>query len=730
MTGDRVAHPLLISMANISMDYRMKTSYHVFSLLALLPVPKFTPKDKKIRGVLENRLIHECLDIVLQPLKSAASVGVMMSDPVGNLRYCFTPLAGYIVDTPEAALLAGVGGKTSPLTMAMYKQFGDPFQHEPRTASVTLAQLHVVESKVHPDHDILAYLKEAKVFRLNGVHRPFWQDWPLAEPTVFLTPEPLHHWFKMFWDHDAKWCARAVGEAEIDFRFSILQPRVGFRHFKEGYSKLKQVTGREHREIQRYIIGIIAGAVPKDFVIAIRALVDFRYLAQMPAIDDDVCDIISAALKEFQDHKNAILDAGVRVGKGKVPIENFHIPKLEFMQSVVTSIRNSGSPIQWSADITEHLHVSELKDPARSGNNQEYDEQICRSLDRIDKYRRFDLATAICSAAATFGLAYQDPDEWDEGDEDNDEGVNHTSQIHPLTTASSLLNNICTVANVAGPTRILSNYFDAAQTLTCGDNRQVLRPLRTFSVGPTAFHLTRDATFKRMNVNDVATMFGLSDLRPALAYFIRRLTLSKNKESTFAIGGRRPMLDPMHLPFGQLEVWSRMRIQPKSVLNPGSIVAAQTLCASPPSKEWPLDRYGCALVDTDPSMHWPASGLQGNTHGYFKARRCRSHNFSHLGHSIAQIRLILRVVPDPTFETIPGLDTFLVYAQRFDFVSQTTTSRPSGTPNGPRRDPATQMYVLKRSTRADGSRLGDIIPLSQLRLPLEIMAHILFNYYC
>ena len=60
------------------------------------------------------------------------------------------------------------------------------------------------------------------------------------------------YWHKMFWDHDAQWCIHTVGPAEIDFRFSILHPHTGFQQFLEGISKLKQVTGREHWDIQCY----------------------------------------------------------------------------------------------------------------------------------------------------------------------------------------------------------------------------------------------------------------------------------------------------------------------------------------------------------------------------------------------------------------------------------------------------------------------------------------------
>ena len=386
MTGGRVAHPLLISLANLVMDFRAKATNHAFQLLALLPVPKFIHNDRKTRGVLEYRLIHECLDFILKPLKKAAEIGVMLSDPLGSLRYAYTPLAGYIVDVAEAVVLSGVAGKTSHITMASYKQFGDPFQHEPRTASTTLAQLDAIEEDINP-WDLKNYIPKAATYRLNGVHRPFWRDWPLSDPSKFFMPEPLHHWHKMFWDHDARWCINAVGRDEIDFRFSILHPHTGYRQFPEGISKLKQVTGREHRDIQRYIIAVIADAVPPNFLIAIRALADFRYLAQALEISDTLCTKINDAIQEFHHHKGTIISIGARTGKGSGVIDNWYIPKLELLQSVVSSTRNSGVPMQWSADATERCNITEIKDPSRSTNNQNYESQICRYLDRNEKCR-------------------------------------------------------------------------------------------------------------------------------------------------------------------------------------------------------------------------------------------------------------------------------------------------------------------------------------------------------
>ena len=261
-----------------------------------------------------------------------------MSDFIGDVRYCYTPLVGYIADTPEATALTGVAGKTSHLTTAFGPQFGDNHCHPPRTSGSILSSLDSLSS-INP-WDLTMYTKAAKTaYRLNGVHRPFWRDWVLPtgilpDPRHIFPIEILHHFHKRFWDHDMKWCIRAVGEDEINFRFSIIQPRCGTRHFAT-VSKLKQVTGREHRGLQRYILGVIAGAVPLEFIICIRTLLDLHYLAKMPNVPTDALEEIEATLKTFHNFKKVILDSKYRVGKKNTPVNHFKIPKLELLHSIV-----------------------------------------------------------------------------------------------------------------------------------------------------------------------------------------------------------------------------------------------------------------------------------------------------------------------------------------------------------------------------------------------------------
>lgn len=78
-------------------------------------------------------------------------------------------------------------------------------------------------------------------------------------------------------------------------------------------------------------------------------------------------------------------------------------------------------------------------------------------------------------------------------------------------------------------------------------------------------------------------------------------------------------------------------------------------------------------------------------------------------HSIAELRVIFRPLLDSeTSESSRDTD-FLVYAQSFKVVG-----------NLLRPDPVTGCYALRRSLRTDGSRLGGVLPLGLLRMPVDV----------
>ena len=169
----------------------------------------------------------------------------------------------------------------------------------------------------------------------------------------------LHHFYHFSFNHDLQWCIAVVGGKELDYCFTLTWTSIRYCSFDKGVSKLKQVTGCDHRAIQHYIIRIVAGAVPPQFLIAIHGLLDFRYLAQMPSFNETVLSKLDAALQSFHDNKEAIIATGV--------CSHFEIPKLELLQHAVPSIWASGAVLQWLANVTEHAHVTEIKKPAVLG---------------------------------------------------------------------------------------------------------------------------------------------------------------------------------------------------------------------------------------------------------------------------------------------------------------------------------------------------------------------------
>ena len=575
MSGNRMAHPLLLSLTNIDADIRSKSSLRTFLLLALLPVPSFVHNKSRVRGLLSDRLVHQCLDLVLKPLKIAAAVGVMMSDPVGNLRHCYTPLVAYIADTPEQSLIACTSPKTLPVSTAIYKQFGDGICHPPRTAAATLHVIKIMCTKSLPT-DLINFLKVAKEHRLNGVFELFWRDWLHSDPSRFLLLEVLHHLHRFSFDHDLQWCIAVVGNEELDYRFTLTRSPVGYRSFDEGVSKLKQVTGRDHRAIQRYIIGIVAGAVPPRFLMAIRGLLDFRYLAQMPSFDEGSLSKLDAALQTFHDNKEAIVSAGVR--------SHFEIPKLELLQHVVPSIQASGAVLQWSADITEHAHVTEIKKPARAGNNQNYYSQIARHLDRAEKCTRFDVATCILSSCEGAGDANEeDQDYQHEPEEEMDIDSCHSS-----------------------PTRKVINYFDIASSLSNGDFPNAPKPLQTFSSFTTAINLSLKPSL-RISIEDASELFQIPDLRSAICEYFYRSTRGEAHE----VSGRRPAAARCNLPATGLQIWSKFRVQQRTFHDSGTVDSPQTLLASPPSQHNPSGMCDFVIVSPMADSDWPSNGLSG-----------------------------------------------------------------------------------------------------------------------
>ncbi|KAI6163167.1 hypothetical protein EDD17DRAFT_1776327 [Pisolithus thermaeus] len=387
----------------------------------------------------------------------------------------------------------------------------------------------------------------AKKHHLSGVQLPFWRDWHFSNPAVFLVGEILHSCHKWFFDHVLKWCKWVLGEDELDARYRCQHKYVGTRHFT-GVSRVKQMTGREHRDIQRTIVAAIAGGADADFVCAVRAIVDFIYRAQAPTFTTSSIQEMEACLAEFHRYKYAILEAGARRGRtGDIP--HFQIPKLELFQSFSRTIRRVGSLIQYTADVSEHLLITHTKNPfLRTNRKAGFTEQITCYLDREESIRQFDLYTLLCTDGTLFGSMLTS--------EDGAIPLPHSvvpEEDYSFTGSATFRNHF------------LQGFISDDAT--------------------TAFHVTRKPDFADKSISYVSTTYGLPDLPSLLLSYIDGVA---GQNSSF-----RSRL---------LRGWSKFRIQMHSRLRPLTILPSQQVQALPSSKEYPYGKCDTVLARvTSPS---------------------------------------------------------------------------------------------------------------------------------
>ncbi|KAG1907062.1 uncharacterized protein F5891DRAFT_940310 [Suillus fuscotomentosus] len=494
-TGGLEMHPTFLTIANIQSDIRMKATAHAWSCIAYMPIPQFIC-NPEFSSLLQARVWHRCMDIVCMNLKEAAAVGASMVDPLGLLRYGFTPLRI------------------------------DPWK-------------------------VQEFQEAAKASHLSGVQLPFWRDWRFADPAIFLAPELLHTCHKFFFDHILKWCKEVVGADELDTRFRSQHKRIGTRHFGQGVSHVSQMTGREHRDIQRTIVPTIAGVVDPDFVRAVRAMVDFIYKAQAPTFTPTSIADMTSSLQEFHEFKHTILRAEARRGTSG-PIEHFEIPKLELLASFARAIPQLGSIIQFTADVSERMLITQCKNPFERTSHQRatFTQQVVRLLDREETARQFDLYALLRS---------------------NDMSLNNliVNEFDEVVDMDPMLGWIMRVApeelsRFQGP-RPICNHF--LKGLLSEDSR-------------VAFHITVSSDHTNKTAPFLARLYQLPDFPLTLRSFIESVN------PTLATRFQNQLLN----------VWNKFRIQLHSMLRPRLVMPSQQVQAYPPSTNYPRGNCDAVLL--------------------------------------------------------------------------------------------------------------------------------------
>ncbi|KAI0060629.1 hypothetical protein BV25DRAFT_1789248, partial [Artomyces pyxidatus] len=355
---NKSAYPVYLTIGNISKDLRRKPSKQAQMLVGYLPTARLdhiTNKETRRRAL--ANLFHACMRKIMEPVKEAGEHGVHMTGGDGAVRRCHPLFAVFVGDYPEQALVACVKYGVCPKCLVEHDNLGSL---EP----APLRDIETVLDALDTFHRGPAdYVAACEAVGIKPVVHPFWQDLPYANVFAAITPDILHQLYQGMMKHLIAWVTDAFGAEEIDARCKRMPPNHNLRLFSSGISHLSRVSGQEHKDICRILLGLVVdlplpdGISPIRLVRAVRALLDFLYLAQYPSHSSDTLKYLDDALSRFHANKAVFELAGVR--------ENFNFPKLHGLLHYTPSIRLFGTTDNYNTEASERLHIDFAKDAYR-----------------------------------------------------------------------------------------------------------------------------------------------------------------------------------------------------------------------------------------------------------------------------------------------------------------------------------------------------------------------------
>ena len=376
---NKAAYPVYITIGNIPKEIRRKPSHHAQMLLAYLPATRLehVQNQSSRRRSLAN-LFHACAAKVLQPLEVAGISGVEMSSGDGTVHRCHPLLAVFIGDYPEQCLVTGT--KHCPMCPTPKDELGEDKSLPTRALPPVLEALSAV------DDWPATYSEACKAAGIKPIIHPFWENLPYVNIFQSITPDILHQLYQGVIKHVVSWVTEAFGSAEIDARCRRLPPNHNIRIFLKGITTLSRVSGKEHADMCKILLGVILdmrtlhGTSATQVVRAVRGLLDFLYIAQFPVQSEETLDLLVASLSTFHKNKVVFEELGIR--------DNFNIPKFHSMQHYAMSIRNYGTTDNYNTEYTERLHIDLTKDAYNSTNFKDEFTQMTLWLERKEKVIR------------------------------------------------------------------------------------------------------------------------------------------------------------------------------------------------------------------------------------------------------------------------------------------------------------------------------------------------------
>ncbi|KAI0729649.1 hypothetical protein C8Q72DRAFT_912150 [Fomitopsis betulina] len=370
MFGNKAAYPVYLTIGNLPKEIRRKPLQHI--------------KNKSARRRALANLFHACMKRILVPIKKAGVDGIPLMSGDGKVRRCHPILAVYVGDYPEQLLVTCRKTGDCPKCPALLAELDGILSESGHLRDLD----EVYETLSTRSDGPAAFTRACKEARMRPIVEPFWEDLLYVNIFAVITPDILHRLYQGVIKHLVSWLKAAYGTEEINARCQRFPPNHHIRLFMKGITSLCKVTGKMHADICRFLLGLViglplhGGCSPARLVRAVRALLDFLYLAQYPVHTTEMLKLLDNALKHFHANKSIFVELGIP--------EHFNIPKLHALLHYVFSITLFGTTDNYDTQYSERLHIDLAKDVYHATNRKDEYPQMTDWLLRKEKIEQYD----------------------------------------------------------------------------------------------------------------------------------------------------------------------------------------------------------------------------------------------------------------------------------------------------------------------------------------------------
>ncbi|KAH9009338.1 hypothetical protein EDB84DRAFT_1280521, partial [Lactarius hengduanensis] len=400
----KATYPVYLTIGNIPKHIRRKPSHHAQMLIGYIPTTRLEGiGNKSARCRALANLFHFCMRFLLAPIASHGETGVAMMSGDGIWRRCHPVFAMFVGDYPEQVLATCTFNGRCPKCAVHRNNLGDYSRSPARDYGKALEAFLLADGDVRMFHSVC---REAG---LKPVFHPFWEALPLTDVFISITPDILHQLLQGVMKHLIAWLTNssAFGSAQIDARCRSLPPNHHIKIFARGISTLSRVSGLEHKQMCRILLGLVielplpSGGSSARVIRTVRALLDFLYLAQLPSHTSETLLRLEESLARFHEDKDVFVDLGVR--------EHFNIPKVHSLLHYKSSITLFGSTDNYNTEQTERLHIDFTKDAYRATNHKDEYPQMTAWLERREKIQQHMMFIAWRQRAQYDDTQYSEP---------------------------------------------------------------------------------------------------------------------------------------------------------------------------------------------------------------------------------------------------------------------------------------------------------------------------------